>query len=160
MKVVTPELLSRISREALKSPRLRKNHNLHASDQARCHRLLNAMEPASYIRPHRHLDPEKDEGFILLSGSLGIITFSDDGTVAETVLLSQANGNRAADIPPGAYHTAVSLETGTVFYETKAGPYLPLLDNEKAPWAPDDDAHAAPGYLERLRGLFAEDGFC
>ncbi len=156
MKIVTPELLSQISAMALKSPRLRQNHNIHPSDQARCHRMLNAMEPASYIRPHRHLDPEKDEGFILMSGSLGIITFSDDGTVAETVLMSPATGNRAVDIPHGVYHTAVSLEPGTVFYEAKAGPFLPLVDNEKAPWAPADCDSSAPAYLERLRRLFVE----
>ena len=155
MKVVTPELLSQLAASALKLPRLRQNHNLHPSNQARCHRLLNAMEPASYIRPHRHLDPEKDEGFILMSGSLGIITFSNDGAVAETVLLSPATGNRAVDIPHGVYHTAVSLETGTVFYEAKAGPYLPLADDEKAQWAPDDGDPSAQEYLEQLRRLFA-----
>lgn len=154
MKIVTPELLARMTGEALNSPRLRKNHNLHPTDQSRCHRLLNAMEPASYIRPHRHLDPEKDEGFIVMNGSLGIITFSGDGTVTETVHLSLANGNRAADIPHGTYHTAISLETGTVFYEAKAGPYLPLTDDEKAPWAPEEGDPSARTYLERLRSLF------
>lgn len=155
MKIVTPELLRQVSAEALQSPRQRQNHNIHPSNLSRCHRLLNAMEPASYIRPHRHLDPEKDEGFILMSGSMGIITFTGDGTVAATALLSQATGNRAADIPHGVYHTAVSLETGTVFYEAKAGPYLPLTDEEKALWAPDDQDPAAQAYLERLRRLFA-----
>jgi cupin fold WbuC family metalloprotein len=157
MKVVTPELLSQLSAAALQSPRLRQNHNLHSSDQARCHRLLNAMEPGSYIRPHRHLDPEKDEGFILMNGALGIITFRDDGEVAETVLLSPGNGNRAVDIPHSVYHTAVSLETGTVFYETKAGPYLPLTDDEKALWSPYDGDPSAQAYLKRLRALFSVD---
>lgn len=154
MKIVTRELLGRVTAEAMQSPRLRKNYNIHTSDQSRCHRLLNAIEPASYIRPHRHLDPEKDEAFILMSGRLGIILFADDGAVTETVLLSHANGNLAADIPHGVYHTALSLETGTLFYETKAGPYLPLSEAEKALWAPEDGDPAAPGYLERLRGLF------
>lgn len=154
MKVVTRELLGRITAEALHSPRLRKNHNIHPSDTSRCQRLLNAIEPASYIRPHRHLDPEKDEAFILMSGRLGIILFADDGTVTETVLLSQANGNLAADIPHGAYHTALSLESGTLFYETKAGPYLPLTEDEKASWSPEDGDPAAQQYLEQLRGFF------
>jgi cupin fold WbuC family metalloprotein len=155
MKVITRELLARITAEALHSPRLRKNHNIHPSDQSRCQRLLNAIEPASYIRPHRHLDPEKDEAFILMSGKLGIVLFADDGTVTETVLLSLTNGNLAADIPHGIYHTALSLETGTLFYETKAGPYLPVTEDEKAFWAPEDCDPASNEYLERLRGLFA-----
>jgi cupin fold WbuC family metalloprotein len=154
MKVVTRDLLGQITAEALRSPRLRKNHNMHPSDESRCHRLLNAIEPASYLRPHRHLDPEKDEAFILMSGKLGIITFADDGTITETVLLSEANGTLAADIPHGVYHTAVSLKTGTLFYEAKAGPYLPLTEDEKASWSPEDGDPAAQKYLEQLRGLF------
>jgi len=115
---------------------------------------LNGIEPGSYIRPHRHLDPEKDEAFILMKGRLGVITFNPDGTVAETVLLSHDGGNLAADIPCGVYHAAVSLETGTVFYEAKAGPYLPLLEEEKALWAPEENDPRSSAYLERLQGLF------
>ena len=154
MKIVTPELLHQLSAAARDTPRLRRNYNIHSADLSRCHRLLNAIEPASYIRPHRHLDPEKDEGFVLISGALGVITFQDDGMVADTVLLSSATGNRAVDIPCGIYHTAVSLEPGTVFYECKAGPYLPLRDEEKASWAPEEGAPETKAYLERLQALF------
>jgi len=154
MKVVTRELLQRVTSEAMESPRLRKNYNIHPSDKSHCHRLLNAIEPSSYIRPHRHLDPEKDEAFIIMSGRLGIVIFADDGTVTKTLLLSQEKGNLAADIPHGIYHTALSLETGTLFYEAKAGPYLPLTDDEKASWAPEEGEQTAKEYLERLRGLF------
>jgi len=154
MKIVTTDLLRRLSEQARTSPRLRRNHNIHNNDESRCHRLLNAIEPASYVRPHRHLDPEKDEAFILMCGRLGVVTFSDDGAIAETVLLSREDGKLAADIPHGIYHTALSLEPGTVFFEAKAGPYLPLSDAEKAAWAPADDEPAATMYLERLRELF------
>jgi cupin fold WbuC family metalloprotein len=156
MKLVTHELLRQVTADALKSPRLRKNFNIHPGDGSRCHRLLNAIEPASYIRPHRHLDPEKDEAFILMSGRLGIVQFTADGSVDQIVELSHESGNLAADIPHGTYHTAVSLETGTVFYETKAGPYVPLNEAEKASWAPGDDEAAAADYLESLRGLFQQ----
>jgi cupin fold WbuC family metalloprotein len=114
---------------------------------------LNAIEPSSYIRPHRHLDPEKDEAFILLSGRLGIIQFSEAGEVTETVVLSRENGVLVADIPHGIFHTAVSLESGTVFFEAKAGPYLPLTDAEIAAWSPHDADSSAPRYLEQLRKL-------
>jgi cupin fold WbuC family metalloprotein len=154
VQVITRELMDQVSAEARLNLRLRKNYNIHPSDESRCHRLLNAIEPDSYIRPHRHLDPEKDEAFILMSGRLGIVTFEDDGTVAETVLLSLAGGNLAADIPHGVYHTAVSLESGTLFYETKAGPYRQLSEGEKVMWAPEDNDPQAQEYLGRLRSLF------
>lgn len=154
MKIITRELVDQVSAEARQNPRLRKNYNFHPSDESRCHRLLNAIEPGSYIRPHRHLDPEKDEAFILMSGRLGIVTFTDDGEVVETVLLSHAGGNLAADIPHGVYHTALSLESGTVFYETKAGPYRQLDEDEMVVWAPEDGDPQSQAFLMRLRSLF------
>jgi cupin fold WbuC family metalloprotein len=156
MKVITNELLQQVTETARISPRLRKNHNLHPSDESRCHRLLNAIEPASYIRPHRHLDPEKDEAFILMRGRLGIIQFDDTGAVTETVTLSRQSGVLAADIPSGVYHTAVSLEPGTVFYEAKAGPYLPLTEAETAAWAPREGDAGAPHYLGQLCKLLED----
>jgi cupin fold WbuC family metalloprotein len=151
MKLVTAELLQQLAESARVAPRLRKNLNLHSSDESRCHRLLNAIEPASYICPHRHLDPEKDESFILISGRLGIILFSDAGAVTETVILSRENGILAADVPSGVFHTAVSMEPGTVFFEAKAGPYLPLGEAEIAAWAPRETDVGAAQYLEQLR---------
>jgi cupin fold WbuC family metalloprotein len=155
MKIVTRDLVIRVSAEARRNPRLRQNHNLHPSDESRCHRLLNAIEPGSYIRPHRHLDSEKDEAFILMRGRLGIVVFTDDGAVAESVVLSCDSGNLAADIPHGLWHTALSLESGTVFYETKAGPYLPLTEAETARWAPEAGDPQVEEFLRHLRGLFA-----
>lgn len=151
MNVVTREQLRQLSEEARTSPRQRKNYNLHPANESHSHRLFNAIEPASYVRPHRHLDPEKDETFVLVSGRLAVITFSDAGDVTETIVLSQHRGVLAADIPHGVYHTAVSLEPGTIFFEAKAGPYLPLIEAESAPWAPAEGDEAAPQFLEQLR---------
>lgn len=156
MKIITRELLGQVSEAARTSARLRMNHNIHPGNESRCHRLLNAIEPASYIRPHRHLDPEKDEAFILMNGRLGIIEFTPEGVVEQAVVLSRAGGILAVDIPHGVFHCAVSLEPGTVFYEAKAGPYLPLSENETAPWAPVEGDPAATAYLESLRRLFGE----
>jgi len=156
MKIITHELLCQVTGEALASPRLRKNHNIHPSDESRCHRLLNAIEPSSYIRPHCHRDPEKDEAFILMSGSLGVITFSPAGEVENVVVLSRGSGNLAVDVPHGIFHTALSLQSGTVFYEAKAGPYRPLTELEKAVWAPDENTPEASTYLEWLRGMCGE----
>ena len=50
-------LLDELCARARSVPRLRAHHNLHDSPEAPAHRLLVAMEPGSYVRPHRHLDP-------------------------------------------------------------------------------------------------------
>ena len=65
------DLLDDVTRAALAAPRGRRNHNFHRDETALCHRLLNAVEPGSYIRPHRHADSDKDEALIVLRGRLG-----------------------------------------------------------------------------------------
>jgi cupin fold WbuC family metalloprotein len=62
-----------------RAPRLRAHHNLHDSPEAPAHRMLVAMEPGSYVRPHRHLDPNKAETIIVLRGRLGVLVFDDEG---------------------------------------------------------------------------------
>lgn len=154
MKIFDTTVLDAISAAARNAPRLRKNLNLHASDASACHRLFNGIEPGSYIQPHRHLDPEKDETLVMVKGSLGVVTFDPAGVVTGSVLLRTAGDGVAVDMPHGLYHTVVSLESGTIFFESKAGPYLPLSDEEKAPFAPEEGSVQAAAYLERLSGLF------
>lgn len=148
-------LLDQLTDKARQSPRLRMNHNFHPADDAVCHRLLNAVEPGSYIRPHRHLDREKDETFVLVRGVLGVLTFNDDGGVAATALLTARTDTCIVTVPHGVWHTAVSLSPGTIFFEAKAGPYLPFTEQETAPWAPAADDGAVSAYLQSLCACFS-----
>ncbi len=154
MKIINRQLLDDITAAAQENPRLRKNWNIHPHDDFPAHRLLNAMEPASYIRPHRHLDLLKDETFMIVRGRLGILLFDNDGAVIEKLLLDTSGENMGADIPAGVFHTAVSLAAGTIFFEAKAGPYLPLSETEKAPWAPEDGSEGVAAYLRALAREF------
>lgn len=151
---IDSELLDRTTREARRSARLRKNHNFHDSDEAVCHRLLNAMEPGSYVQPHRHLDPAKDETFVVLRGSFGLVLFDEAGAVLDRVFLRVDGESVGATVPHGAYHTLLAFERGSVFLEAKAGPYRPLLAEEKAPWAPEEGHADVTDYLARLEALF------
>jgi cupin fold WbuC family metalloprotein len=80
--------------------------------------------------------------------------FDDNGGVAATSRLASEGGSIAVDIPHGRFHTAVSLAPGTIFFEAKAGPYLPLAEAEKPSWAPEDGTPDAVAYLNRLVSLF------
>ena len=60
---ITQNLLDQIILQAKQSPRKRINYNLHTSDDAMLQRLLNALEPGTYIRPHKHETPPKHEVF-------------------------------------------------------------------------------------------------
>lgn len=155
MITVDRQLLDQLTEQAQHSPRLRMNHNFHPTSKSACHRLLNAIEPGSYIRPHCHLDPEKDESFVLLRGRLGVICFDSAGNVTETALLVAGTDQTVITIPYGIFHTAISLAPGTIFFEAKAGPYLPFTDAEKANWAPDDGSSETATYLGKLCALFS-----
>ncbi|SJZ32781.1 cupin fold metalloprotein, WbuC family [Trichlorobacter thiogenes] len=154
MITVDSQLLNQLTEKAKASPRLRMNHNFHPANESACHRLLNAIEPGSYIRPHCHLDPEKDESFVLLRGQLGVICFDANGAVSEKALLIAGSDQAVITIPHGVFHTAVSLSPGTIFFEAKAGPYIPFSEAEVAPWAPLDTDPASPAYLQQLCALF------
>ncbi len=154
MPFIDAALLDQTSAAARTNPRRRKNHNFHAADDAACHRLLNAVEPGSYIPPHRHLDPAKDEAMIVLRGRLGVVFFDEAGRVADQAVLAPGGAQVGVEIPHGTYHTVLALEPGTVFFEAKAGPYLPLTAEERAPWAPGEGEEGAAAYLAGLeRGL-------
>lgn len=153
---VDATLLDLLTERAKGSPRLRMNHNFHPDDRSSCHRLLNAIEPGSYIQPHRHLDREKDETFVLLRGELGVITFTDSGEIDETALLKSGSDRTVLTIPNGVFHTAVSLQSGTIFFEAKAGPYIPFTEAERGGWAPADGSPEIPLYLEKLCRIFLQ----
>jgi cupin fold WbuC family metalloprotein len=143
-------LLARLGEAARESPRRRRNHNFHRSDAAPANRLLNAVEPGSYIAPHRHLDPSKDETFVVLRGSFVLVLFDDAGGVTDARVLRAGGETLGATVPAGTFHTLVALESGSVIFEAKAGPYRPLTDEERAPWAPREGDPEAAAYLERL----------
>jgi len=75
------QLLREVPAEARAAPRKRRNRNFHASDDAACQRLLNAVEPETCIPPHRHLDPAKDETLVVLAGRVGLLLFDESGQV-------------------------------------------------------------------------------
>ncbi|OHC66303.1 MAG: hypothetical protein A2040_18805 [Rhodocyclales bacterium GWA2_65_19] len=151
MTLIDQALLDAVCAEAAASPRRRKNRNLHPDDDHPAHRLLNAMQPDSYIPPHRHLDPNKDETFVVLRGLLGLVLFDDAGGIVRSVKVGAEGSALGIDIPHGTWHTAVALEADTVFLEAKAGPYLPFTAAERAPWAPAENTSEAAAYVVALK---------
>ena len=121
--VIDKDLLDKVSAQAKASPRLRMNYNFHQSLDDKCHRMLNAVEPGTDIPIHRH--PTKDESFVVLRGKVRSTTHNDDGSVIESVVLSAEDGRYGVDIPKGVWHRLESLESGTVVFECKEGPFVP-----------------------------------
>ena len=153
--LIDQRLLDEVGGEARVSPRGRRNRNFHPADDYPANRLLNAIEPGSYVMPHRHLAPTKDESIIVLRGRLGLVTFADDGRPQRVQVLGPAEAACGVDLRHGTWHTVMALTSGTVFFEAKAGPYLALTAAERASWAPAEGDAAAPDYLAQLLRLFA-----
>jgi cupin fold WbuC family metalloprotein len=139
MKVINEQLLNDITEKARQSPRLRMNYNFHDQLDDPLNRLVNAMEPGTYLRPHRHLNPDKDESFLILRGSIALFTFDDEGTITEHLVLDPKAGVYGADIKAGVWHGLIVLEPDTVLYEAKHGPFAPLSPENFAPWSPEPE---------------------
>ena len=123
MKIIDDNLLNKVSSQAKASPRLSMNYNFHQSLEDKCHRFLNAVEPGTMVEIHRH--PTKEESFVLLRGKVRVTTYNDDDTVKESVLLCPEEGLYGVDIPMNVWHNIECLESGSVFFECKEGPFVP-----------------------------------
>jgi cupin fold WbuC family metalloprotein len=142
-----------LSGRARGAARLRQHSNLHRSYEEPCQRLLNALEPGTYIPPHRHsLDP-KQETLIALRGEMALVLFDDSGKVTQVVRFGAGDSYacHGVDLPPGAWHTVLALSSGAILFEAKAGPFQPAHAKELAPWAPSEDSPQAADYLAHLR---------
>ena len=151
---IARSLMDLLSDGARHSSRRRKNLNFHFAGDDLLQRMLNAFEPGTYVRPHKHGEPEKREVFLLLRGRLLMVFFDDEGNITERKLLDQQQGNYGVEIPPGVWHAAVSLAEGTIVYEVKDGPYDPETDKQFAPWAPEEGSPEADEYLQQLAGEY------
>ena len=152
--LISIALLSATSAAAKASPRQRKNHNFHRADSDLCHRLLNALEPQTYIPPHCHLDTSKAESIIILRGRVGVLFFSAQGEITEKCCIQPQSDCLGVDISPGTLHSLVALEPNSVFFEAKAGPYVPLSAAERAPWAPQEGDLDVVRYLAWMKSQF------
>lgn len=151
IKRIDKQLLDETGERALRSPRLRMNYNFHEQLDDPINRLLNAMEPGSYIRPHRHLAPPKEEIFLLLRGRVALFLFDDEGRVTEWHVLDPLAGSYGAELPAGTWHSLLVLAPGSVIYEIKRGPFTPLAPEDLAPWSPPAEAtEEAEAYMRRL----------
>ena len=147
---VDARLLDSLVEAARRSPRRRMNHNLHAMEDP-IHRLLNAMEPDSYVQPHRHLAAPRAETLACIRGRGAVLVFSDDGRVRERFELGPAGPDLLCELPAGTWHALLALAPGTVFFEVKAGPYVAPVAADLAPWAPAPGDARAADYLGFMR---------
>jgi len=138
------------------SSRRRVIQPFHRSESATLQRMFNAVQPDSYIPPHRHLDPPKAESWIVLRGALAFFTFDDEGVITECLEIRAGGEIFGVDLEPGVYHTFFALEADTVVYEVKDGPYSATTDKAFPEWAPREGTPEASRYSAELAREFAQ----
>ncbi|MFC1758987.1 WbuC family cupin fold metalloprotein [Planctomycetota bacterium] len=154
VKTIDRELLDSLGESAKANNRKRSHFNLHASLDDPFQRMVVAIEPDSYIRPHRHQITPKPESLFCLRGRIGVVIFEDGGKPIQTICLSAGGPSFGCDIEPEVWHTIVCLESMSAFVEAKPGPYVPFEPDDFAPWAPEDGPES-DAYAGQLRLLFS-----
>lgn len=157
MKLIDKKLLDETTERAKQSPRLRMNYNFHESLDDPINRLINAIEPDTYLRPHRHKNPDKNEVFLMLRGRAALFLFDDNGNITEQVILDPNAGVYGGEIPYNVWHTLIVLDSGSVVYEVKQGPFTPLSPDNMAPWSPTvEDTENVRLFMDKLKSYINE----
>ncbi len=144
------ELLA-LSRE---TPRKRMIQRIHKTQDAGVHKMFNALQPGTYVTPHRHMHPEKTETILVISGSMLFVEFSEMGKLEKHTLLQPGTEIFGIDVAPHVYHTFIALKPDTLIFEVKDGPYEHDTDKDIPDWAPKEgSAEAEPYLLDLLKSL-------
>ncbi|MGE5478288.1 MAG: WbuC family cupin fold metalloprotein [Bacteroidales bacterium] len=141
MKTIDADRIQSMKAAAAEAARRRTHATLHDDLADPVQRVVIALQPGTYVRPHRHAEGVW-ELFAVLDGALAVLTFDHAGTVTRRVEL-RPGGDRMVQLPPGAWHSIAALAPDTLALEVKPGPYRPMDDKDFAAWAPAEGAEGA-----------------
>lgn len=145
---LSPDLLLAGKKASRESPRLRVMQPVQRSQNAHVQRLLNFLQPGTYVQPHCHPGPHATESMCLLSGALDVLIFDQEGNLKARYALNL--DSPLIDIEPGTWHGLVVRAPDTVIFEVKQGPYDPSSDKTFASWAPAEGSPESTEYLSEL----------
>ena len=106
---------------------MRMNLDLRNSEDDGSQRMLNAIEPGSPERIHRH--QHTSETVVCLRGKV-VEEFYDEleRICTDSIVLTPDGPNVAVNIPAGQWHSIRAVESGSVVLAVKDGPWEPLSD--------------------------------
>lgn len=126
---ITQALLDDLTAQAKASPRLRMHLDLRNSEDDQSQRILNAIEPGSPERIHRHR--HTSETVVCLRGRVVEEFYNEsERRCTETIELSPNGPVVAVNIPIGQWHSIRALESGTVVLAVKDGAYEPIGEED------------------------------
>ncbi len=126
--VVDKEIFDNLSKQAKANPRLRQVMDLRNSPEDLSQRMLNALEPGTVMPIHRH--HASSESVVILRGKIRWMFYDENGKETESVTLDANGPIRMLVAEKDRWHSLECLETGSVLYESKDGPYHPLEEDE------------------------------
>lgn len=124
---ITENLLDELTIKAKRSERLREAFDLRNSPQDNSQRILNALEPGTFVPVHRHT--MSSETVVVIRGSVRQNFYSENGDIIESFVVSSSS-MPMYHVPKNAWHNTESLESGTIIFETKDGKYYPTLKED------------------------------
>ena len=117
-----------LSAQAKANPRLRQAFDLRTTPEDNSQRILNAVEPGTFLPIHRHRG--STETIVVLRGKIVQYFFDDNGNKTASFELAPNTAQVAMSVPVGQWHALESLEEGSVIFECKDGAYAPLTEND------------------------------
>ena len=126
--VVDKKTLDNLSEQAKANPRLRQAMDLRNSPEDLSQRMLNALEPGTIMPIHRH--HASSETVVILRGRIRWIFYDENGNETERVVLDAEDNLRMLNVEKDRWHSLECLESDSVLYESKDGPYHPLEEDE------------------------------
>ncbi len=124
--VIDNKILDELSAQAKANPRLRQSMDLRNSADDKSQRMLNAIEPGSPMPIHRHKG--SSETCVCIRGHFEEYFYDEQGNLTDTI--DMVPGGVVLNIEKGQWHSLKCLESGTILFEAKDGPYHPLDEYE------------------------------
>lgn len=126
--VINKKILDELTAQAKENPRLRMAMDFRNSPEDLSQRMLNALEPGTVLPIHRHHD--SSETVVIVRGKIQWVFYDENGNETERVVLDADGDPRMLNVEKDRWHSLVCLESGSVLYESKDGPYHPLEEDE------------------------------
>lgn len=120
------------------SPRKRFILPIHRTQDAPVQRMMNFLQPGTYVRPHLHPRKGAVETLVIVQGAILFRQFDDEGRVLLETECRAGAPSAVLDIEPETWHSFDVLEADTVLFESKMGPYDVNLDKIFAPWSEEE----------------------
>lgn len=123
---------------------------IHRKQEAEVQRMINFLQPGTYIRPHKHPLPHASESLVLINGSIRFYTFDENGVILSENKIGSKPVSGVLDIEPQVWHSFIVLEEDTILFECKKGPYNAQTDKIFADWSPEEGSADVQNWIESL----------